>query len=839
MNTFKISIKRVFKESSVVVRNRLIRLVGESNKKLTLTQLMGKVGWKFVVLSLSTHKKAAARIRLYYKFTSYLFVMNKRHGGEFLVKYLKASHLAVSKYLAGEPFHSLREIEPDLPLPRLSSSGLPCIIGTRDRKSLELKSPKIIRLYLNLFSLYRVISIPGKVKLSTITDDFSGNLQSLKNLENWIGIKSPSVLLSFLEKIKLQQMEKFLISEKSSPTSSKSWTGMVVDICLLKTDPVLYNCLQKIMKVTCTPSLNSFFKGLSDRVPSAYSFSFDWLLLNTKDVFKRDVVEYNQFSALEGNKLFIPSDVRGLGLGQLSTALEAAGKVRVFAMVDSWTQTACHALHNYLMDLLNQIPNDGSKDHGVAFERAVQKAVKYGCCYGYDLSAATDRLPLSLQTRLISTLFGKDFAESWSTLLVGRHYSFYDKDENVSRSIRYAVGQPMGAKSSWTMLALTHHMVMQYCSWRLGYIGWCVLYEIVGDDIVIFSRDLAKEYLHVMSAIGVPINSSKSVVSKGGVVCEFVKRISVKGNEVSAFSWKQFLSQDTLLGRINTTIGLFLKEREFLGSRAISVFNTVLKERSYDTRPFSDVLALVSLYTTYALKSGMKLEYILRALHLGNPVIEDNALVFKSFDINRIGSFTKAMILTGQPKVEQSFYANLIPRKELVSESFVKQLHQIRNKYWLQEIDEAHQKIIGLILKGLDLSSPLGIELSDFIDKYLKEIHDPIMDYPWIRFYLQDNCYWSIFDINRKSLNMSFIKKLSFMKWNLDVFDSIKYSKLTPLEISSDLLTRWQSKITFLELPDRVSEVPKEVILNISDIKMLSLLTSALKLVKNHPKYRP
>jgi hypothetical protein len=222
MNTFKISIKRVFKESSVVVRNRLIRLVGESNKKLTLTQLMGKVGWKFVVLSLSTHKKAAARIRLYYKFTSYLFVMNKRHGGEFLVKYLKASHLAVSKYLAGEPFHSLREIEPDLPLPRLSSSGLPCIIGTRDRKSLELKSPKIIRLYLNLFSLYRVISIPGKVKLSTITDDFSGNLQSLKNLENWIGIKSPSVLLSFLENVKLQQMEKFLISEKSSPTSSKS-----------------------------------------------------------------------------------------------------------------------------------------------------------------------------------------------------------------------------------------------------------------------------------------------------------------------------------------------------------------------------------------------------------------------------------------------------------------------------------------------------------------------------------------------------------------------------------------------------------------------------------------
>lgn len=220
MKTFKINILRVFKESSVVVRNRLIRLVGES--KLSLTQLMMKIGWKFVVLSLSSHKKAVARIRLYHNFTKYLSVMNRRHGGEFLVKYLKACHLAVSKYLAGEPFHSLREIEPELPLPRLSKSGLPRIIGTRDRKSLELNNPMVIRLYLNLFSLYRVISIPGKVKLSTITDGFSGVESSLKNLENWIGIKSPSILQDFLKDVHLRPMDKFLISEKSSPTSSKS-----------------------------------------------------------------------------------------------------------------------------------------------------------------------------------------------------------------------------------------------------------------------------------------------------------------------------------------------------------------------------------------------------------------------------------------------------------------------------------------------------------------------------------------------------------------------------------------------------------------------------------------
>jgi hypothetical protein len=33
-----------------------------------------------------------------------------------------------------------------------------------------------------------------------------------------------------------------------------------------------------------------------------------------------------------------------------------------------------------------------------------------------------------------------------------------------SGSIKYSVGQPMGALSSWAMLAITHHMIMQHCS---------------------------------------------------------------------------------------------------------------------------------------------------------------------------------------------------------------------------------------------------------------------------------------------------------------------------------------------------------------------------------------
>jgi len=35
-----------------------------------------------------------------------------------------------------------------------------------------------------------------------------------------------------------------------------------------------------------------------------------------------------------------------------------------------------------------------------------------GCSFGYDLTAATDRLPLKLQTALLSSLFNTEMAEA-------------------------------------------------------------------------------------------------------------------------------------------------------------------------------------------------------------------------------------------------------------------------------------------------------------------------------------------------------------------------------------------------------------------------------------------
>jgi len=97
-------------------------------------------------------------------------------------------------------------------------------------------------------------------------------------------------------------------------------------------------------------------------------------------------------------------------LGRLSFKEEAAGKLRVFAMVDSWTQSIMKPLHDLLFQVLLSIPNDATFNQGSAFKRAVKKAKESGHSYGFDLSAATDRLPLIIQIRILSGIIGNHLA---------------------------------------------------------------------------------------------------------------------------------------------------------------------------------------------------------------------------------------------------------------------------------------------------------------------------------------------------------------------------------------------------------------------------------------------
>jgi hypothetical protein len=156
--------------SDVYKAGSMISLSNEKHLKLVLKN----IGWRIATLCFMSTKEIN-RFRLLHTGAVHLLKMVNKHGEVYTVKYLKACQLAIQKKIAGQPLKSLREVEPDYCFPRLSKSGLPSVIKLTDRTSICNNSFKVVRFYLSLFSLYRIVKIPFNPKLKTITDSFNGS----------------------------------------------------------------------------------------------------------------------------------------------------------------------------------------------------------------------------------------------------------------------------------------------------------------------------------------------------------------------------------------------------------------------------------------------------------------------------------------------------------------------------------------------------------------------------------------------------------------------------------------------------------------------------------------
>jgi hypothetical protein len=226
-------------------------------------------------------------------------------------------------------------------------------------------------------------------------------------------------------------------------------------------------------------------------------------------------------------------------VGALSV-VEEPGKKRIVAMVDIWTQWMLYPLHSWIFNkILRVLPCDGTFDQTKPIKELLDKAAKAGRrhFWSYDLSAATDRLPIALQVIVLGALSLESFALTWADLLTLRSYRTPKEFATTFGVpyVKYAVGQPMGAYSSWGMLALTHHAIVQFAAWRVGHRSWFTWYAVLGDDIVICDRDVASEYVAIMDELGVKIGFHKSIVSSNSSL-EFAKRFYYKGKEVTPLS---------------------------------------------------------------------------------------------------------------------------------------------------------------------------------------------------------------------------------------------------------------------------------------------------------------
>lgn len=525
------------------------------DKMVSLTEKIGTTLFKpFAINNMLAHGRIgrlASGIKRTKDFLSYVVKLYKAHGVSFTIKWLKASHVAIAKCLGKDKLLSLRTLEKDLNLPRLTN-GLPKIIPYEDRIRMRRGHVPTIRFWLGLFNLYRVLKGPYQPKLETITAPWTGKFIPFLSIARTARAFNPFVFVKGYRHINAEDIgpTEMVTSQSASPSNKVALTGILTDVHLLKAHaPTLWLAIHKYLELT---QANEFAGHLSrlgkilttlskyDGYADASQSEGYHTLPNGRPIRPSTAMKFKDAIAAHGLPV-------GDGLSQFAIKEEAAGKVRVFALVDIITQSTLRPLHDKLFELLRKIPNDGTFNQDAAVERAMFKAQKANCAFSYDLTAATDRIPVLLtQCILAGILDSWELARIWKVIMTHRTFGFLGPTAkkigvDPNTSFRYSVGQPMGALSSWAGLAITHHWIVQVAA-REAYPdleGWYEGYEVLGDDIVIFDPQVAERYLNVMSDIGTGINLTKSIVSRDRPVFEFAKRICWGFAVVSGISLNQ------------------------------------------------------------------------------------------------------------------------------------------------------------------------------------------------------------------------------------------------------------------------------------------------------------
>lgn len=504
-------------------------------------------------LSMGKLTGLAARVNATKSFISFVLKLYKNNGAGFTIKWLKAASVALQKYLGDDRLRSLRTIDPNLPLPRLTN-GLPRYISVSDRVWIRQGDKRFIRFHLGLLNLYRILEAPGSLKLETITTPFTGDENYLADLIHKIRNESFlffDLLPGFDQVRKMSLSPKgFILSRSASPSNSMSAQGIITDVIYMNEfRPDLWQDILDYLYLT-KPHLTRFVKLLQ------HAYELGERLQSFKPEFTDSKgTKWTMYDPLRTKASIrahgIPEGTQGLS--QFAIKQEAAGKIRLFALLDSVTQSVLAPLHGAMFALLRLIPNDGTFDQEASIKRSMSKALKAKKAWSFDLTAATDRLPVILTAIIIEFIFKlTGIGDLWKSIMTNRDFGFNSK---VAEKLgikpgpyRYAVGQPMGGLSSWPGLALTHHWIVQLAAYRAYIKGnsnspvgfsWSEDYEILGDDIVIFDEGIAQEYLVIMNGIGCEINLNKSISSPNKPVFEFAKRTVIGNDIVSGVSLNQ------------------------------------------------------------------------------------------------------------------------------------------------------------------------------------------------------------------------------------------------------------------------------------------------------------
>lgn len=473
----------------------------------------------------------------------------KDYGLRETVNFLKVLHSESVRLAAGLPTETLSTTWISR-YKRGESKGFPIILRTfipllRSAKVLE------IRMALSLLKCYEAIVLPIRENIDSIVTDSNGpnNYALIQNdFRKFLAVSPQWRIMKkeFAENMKDSRRDKV----EFHYTTKKGINGPAAGNAGLQSLALNGPMLQNIVAFS-----NLFYKE-----------DYGQLIDRNKIYYE------NRTSDISGVPLK-PSLIKQ-SLGRLAFVSDKGGKTRTVAIGNYWIQNALYPFHHICFKTLRMNSCDGTFDQISQFER-VSKAASERPVWSFDLTTATDRIPLVLDIDVAKSL-NSEVGTLWGEILIEFPFNYRD------RIISYKVGQPMGFYSSWALLALGHHAIILYCAARAGIENTFLDYAIIGDDVAIWNESVANEYLKFMEEIDVPISEHKSFVPEnlsGPCVAEFAKRISRKGTEISGISpdiaiecWKSYV--------------LF---PEFIAWLAIHNFSEVTKS------PFSRVISLMNL----------------------------------------------------------------------------------------------------------------------------------------------------------------------------------------------------------------------------------------------------
>jgi len=293
----------------------------------------------------------------------------KKMGPKGLFYYLKEALRLTVCFLADQPV----TMGLNTPYVKRDGHGIPTVIPWSLRQELLLFKASGLRgdkgitvCILTLLSIYRIFPNRVRPNLKSILAPFSGTSQTID-----LGLLRRALRVLSVGPLVLQN-PKLLLIETASPNSSKTTWG-----CSLDAVAMLYY-----------PKTLIAFARYALATPDGWKYLM-WILLL-------------QCLALPVLLIYlVVGVVPSLIIAKLSVVYDQSGKARIVGITNWWIQVILYPLHSGIMSMLERIPMDGTFDQSKPVLRLLGRVQNGQRFYSFDLSSATDRLPVVLQRDIL------------------------------------------------------------------------------------------------------------------------------------------------------------------------------------------------------------------------------------------------------------------------------------------------------------------------------------------------------------------------------------------------------------------------------------------------------